>query len=513
MEETRQEIKPQLGFQEDFLASSADIVIGGGAAGAGKTFVLLWESLRHINRPGYGGVIFRRTTPQIYNEGGLWDTSMKLYPMLKGSPRKSTSTWEFPAVTKIKFNHIEYESNILDHQGSQYAFIGFDELTHFTKKMFFYMISRNRSNCGIRPYIRATCNPDPDSWVAEFIEWWIDQETGFPIPERAGVLRYFVMDGDNIVWGNSVDEVIKRCPHIFNDPKLKGVEPIHLVKSVTFIPGTINDNQLFIKENPGYYGNLLALPPEEQLRLLQGNWKVRTDGSALFDFGKIQDLFSNKLVNNPTDGYIISDYARFGSDWTIIFTWKGWEVVRIEVMTKSRTTEAFASIEAERTRTGIGRSSVLVDEDGVGGGVIDNSNGEYNGFHNGATPLPNPLAKGENSKKPENYKDLKNQCYYRIADRVNSNGISINLDNIIIDGERKSEVTIGKKTYDIKKLIIADLQAIKKKNPDADGKKQINSKEEQKNILGGRSPDFGDTFAMREWFEIREVKEPGFYMM
>ena len=77
---------------------------------------------------------------------------------------------------------------IYDGQGAQVP--GFDELTHSTKSQFFYMMSRNRSMCGVRPYIRATCNPDADSWVAEFISWWIDQETGLPIPERAGKVRY-----------------------------------------------------------------------------------------------------------------------------------------------------------------------------------------------------------------------------------------------------------------------------------------------------------------------------------
>src|SRR5436305_14925946 len=68
----------------------------------------------------------------------------------------------------------------------------FDELTHFTAHQFFYMVSRNRSTCGVRPYIRATCNPDADSWVADFLAWWIDPQTGLPIPERAGVLRYYI---------------------------------------------------------------------------------------------------------------------------------------------------------------------------------------------------------------------------------------------------------------------------------------------------------------------------------
>ncbi len=209
------DIRPQIGFQESFLSSPADIVIGGGSAGSGKSFSLLLEPLRHIKVPGFGGVIFRRTTPQVTNEGGLWDTSYMLYPYVGGKPNLSSLTWKFPAGTKIKFSHLEYEDNKLDWQGTQLPFIGFDELCHFTRGQFFYLVGRNRSTCGIRPYIRATCNPDPDSWVADLLAWWIDQDTGFPIPERSGVIRYFINDANHLVWGDTSQEVVDKCPHIF----------------------------------------------------------------------------------------------------------------------------------------------------------------------------------------------------------------------------------------------------------------------------------------------------------
>src|SRR5690554_534113 len=72
---------PQAGPQEQFLKSKADIAIYGGAAGGGKTWALLLEPLSHIANPGFGGVIFRRTTVQVRNEGGLWDESARMYPL------------------------------------------------------------------------------------------------------------------------------------------------------------------------------------------------------------------------------------------------------------------------------------------------------------------------------------------------------------------------------------------------------------------------------------------------
>ena len=165
MEPKIQVIKPQVGYQQIALSSPADIVIGGAAAFVGKTFALLLDPLRHITNPNFGGVIFRRTSVQIRNEGGLWDTSVKLYPIVGGTPRESSLDWKFTSGAKLSFRHLEYEKNKYDWQGAQIPCIGFDELTHFSESMFFYLLSRNRSNCTVRPCVRATCNPDPESWV------------------------------------------------------------------------------------------------------------------------------------------------------------------------------------------------------------------------------------------------------------------------------------------------------------------------------------------------------------
>jgi len=493
-------IRPQEGFQEAFLSSSADIVIGGGSAGSGKTFALLLEFVRNINVSGFGGVIFRRTTPQIRNEGGLWDTSEELYPLVGGIPKDSINTWVFPKGPKIKFNHLEYENDKLNHQGAQYPFIGFDELTHFSRSQFFYLVSRNRSVCGVRPYVRATCNPDPDSWVADFISWWIDQETGFPIRERSGVVRYFTRDAGNIVWGSSYEEVVEKCPHIFNQEQFKKLDKRDLIKSVTFIPGSVYENKKLMQKDPAYLGNLLSLDEAEQMRLLKGNWKIRQDGSALFNYVRINDLFTN-FVKDLDFKCITCDAARFGQDFAIIYTWTGWKLVRIQILTRSKTTDITKAIEKERERMGIPVSQVLVDQDGVGGGVVDE--GGYVGFTNGGAPLPDPK-----TGIKENYPNLKTQCYYRMSEKVNAAQVAVDLSDIVIDGEQRNEIKIGSNIFTIRKLITNDLRAVKKKKQDSDGKLQINSKEEMKNTLGGRSPDLGDTLMMRSYFDLEEVGSP-----
>lgn len=270
-------IRPQPGPQEQFLASPADIAIYGGAAGGGKTWALLLEPLRHIGNPDFGAVFFRRNTVQVRNEGGLWDESVKIYPGAGGVGREIPLDWKFPSGAKISMAHLEHDKTVLNYQGAQIPLQLYDELTHFTEKQFFYMLSRNRSMCGVRPYIRATCNPDADSWVAKFIAWWIDQDTGLPIPERSGVIRYFVRVGEKIVWGDGPEEL---AGHTMTGDD-GGQVPIP-PKSVTFIASKLTDNKALMQADPGYMASLLALPMVERERLLGGNWKIRPAAGLLF---------------------------------------------------------------------------------------------------------------------------------------------------------------------------------------------------------------------------------------
>lgn len=265
-------IGPQKGPQERFLATSADICIYGGAAGGGKTFGLLLEPIRHMNNKNYNAVIFRSNYTQVTSPGGLWDGSGKIYSLVKGAyPLKTPKLhWTFKSGATVNFAHLGSDSDCQNWQGSQIAMIGFDELTHFSKHQFFYMLSRNRTDSGVAPYVRATCNPDADSWVADFIKWWITPETGYPIPERSGVIRYMVRLNDEIIWGDSKEELAAQ-----------GYDAQD-VKSVTFIASTLQDNQILMKMDPGYLANLKALPTVERERLLLGNWKIKAAAGLFF---------------------------------------------------------------------------------------------------------------------------------------------------------------------------------------------------------------------------------------
>lgn len=261
------QIRPQVGPQEVFLSTSADIAIYGGAAGGGKTTALLLETCRNLDKKGFAAVIFRRTYPEITEPGGLWDESENIYPYLGGFSKKGDLTWEFPAKTKVKFAHMQHEKDKEKWQGSQIALIGFDELTHFTRAQFWYMFSRNRSTCGVRPYIRATTNPEPDHWVRDLIRWWIDEDTGLPIPSRQGVIRYMARDGDNIAWASTPEELERH-----------GLAP----RSFTFVAARLEDNPALVKADPQYVSNLKTLPKFDRERLYDGNWNARRRAGDYF---------------------------------------------------------------------------------------------------------------------------------------------------------------------------------------------------------------------------------------
>lgn len=267
-------LTPQPGPQTAFMCSSADIVIYGGAAGGGKTFALLLEGLRHKDIAGFSGVVFRKNYTQITASGGLWDAANKIYGQVQGAKPKKTPKlhWFFsPSGARIHFAHLERDEDLQGWQGSEICYLAFDELTHFSRHQFLYMLSRNRSTCGIRPYVRATCNPDSDSWVADFISWWINQETGYPIYERSGVVRYMCVLNDTIYWGSNPHELAKEY----------GVN-VEECKSVTFIASKLTDNKVLMAKDPSYMANLKALTEIDKERLLYGNWKIRPAAGMYF---------------------------------------------------------------------------------------------------------------------------------------------------------------------------------------------------------------------------------------
>lgn len=489
MADNEEIIQPQPGYQMMALSSPADIVIGGGAAGVGKTFSLLLDPLRHVNIEKFGGVIFRRLTTQIKAEGGLWDESNKLYPLAGAAPNKTELQWRFPVGSKIKFSHLEHEKNVNSWQGSQISFIGFDELTHFSMNTFFYLLSRNRSNCGVKPYVRATCNPDPDSWVAELISWWIGED-GFPIPERQGVVRYFVKDGDSFIWGNTVQECIKKANY-FIQPLVEasGIDAVHFVKSLTFIGGSLYDNKKLLDVNPEYLANLSAQDEQTRMQLLEGNWKVAINPMDIYDYTIFKDFFTNNWVK-AGEKCITVDVAMQGGNKLVISYFEGNRWEDIEIINKSTGKDVIDSINRMQDKHRVPNSRVTYDANGVGAFI----GGGNNAFIPNSIPFDN-AGRAILMKDGRKFKNLKAQCYY-LDGEIKEQFISEKVANTMFDDKMT-----------VRQRLLFERKAIKKKVVmDEEPLALIPKAEMKEKYLNGDSPDLLDSKMMKRIFDIKPKK-------
>lgn len=456
------------------------------------------DSLRYANVAGFEPVFFRRELTDIKMPGGLWDEAMNLYTSILGTNVKINNSQYKLSVKNgmsVQFKGIAHAKDLIGLQGLQSGGIYFDELTTFSEEMFWFLFSRNRNRAdvGIPPYIKSTCNPDPDSFVARLIEWYIGTD-GFPIPERAGKVRYMIRNaGEVFMYDDFADCYRANKTFLLQQSKDFGVRPETLVRTFSFVPGKISDNKALLANNPSYLASLLALDENERARYLDGNWKVKIDSKALCNYEKLIELSTNYTETGKR--YITCDPSGFGRDLTVMMVWDGWTIIEVHVWKKTDSVDVYNEIEKLRERHKVPTNRVVIDADGVGHSTAKLA--RYQRFHGGHKSMTDPK-----SRLREDFRNLKTQCCYRIADRINVNDVAIRLtrDTSSFEGQHGYKMLVQGRVYTYEDLIRADLRAWKKEQS-GDGKKAMIDKDKQKEILG-RSPDFGDNVMMREFIEL-----------
>jgi hypothetical protein len=263
------------------------------------------------------------------------------------------------------------------------------------------------------------------------------------------------------------------------------------LKKVFYLPyiqDSLEPNKAFVPalpmDNPhlpaSYIEMLKSLPSAQRKRLLEGDWNYMDESDNLFDF----DSISNSMFSNVPQGtdkkYISVDVARFGSDRSVAVVWNGLVVLEVLIYTKLSTVELSSEIRELIAKYGVHPTNVIVDSDGVGGGVADQIKGTN--FVNNARPLHD-----------QNFSNLKSQCYVKLSELFKEGKISLN----IMDPSLVDELT-------------QELLAVKLKDVDRDNKVQVQSKEDMKKILG-KSPDLSDALMMRMYYEIKNLKSTGRY--
>jgi predicted phage terminase large subunit-like protein len=269
-------IAPASKKQEMFLNSNATITLAGGAAGSGKTYTALLIALKFMQHPRATGVIFRRTSKMLTAPGSIWHEAVNLYTKIYPNIRIRSRELEliFPNGALLKFSHMQHETNKYDHKGGQYSLVIFDESSDFTEDMVVYLLSRMRNAyVDYKPQMFMMSNPDYNSFMRDWIQdYYLDPNTGIPIPERAGDIRYWVRQGNTMLWYNSLQEA----------EAVHGVGDETGISSFTFIGATCRDNPPLLKAQPDYISRLMSLPRVEMERLLLGSWFARQESAGLF---------------------------------------------------------------------------------------------------------------------------------------------------------------------------------------------------------------------------------------
>lgn len=323
---------------------------------------------------------------------------------------------------------------------------------------------------------------------------------GDPLYERFGSLEYtggWIEEGGEVDFG-AFDTLKSRVGRHMN--KEYGIPPKILITcnpkknwlySVVYkphrehrLPRQYSFIQALYKDNPHTaeeYGEVLGEITDESKiqRLKYGNWEYDSDPAKLMSYDAICDLFTNKTPKSE-EQYLTIDVARHGKDRAVIKRWKGWQVMEVQSYPKCDIDMLQEVARSLCDKHRIPRSRVIADEDGVGGGFVDNF--KCKGFINNSSCI-----QPDDKTKRVNYASLKSQCYFLLAVKVNKRGIGI----------EKTEY---------EEYIKEELEQVKQKDLDKDRPLAIVGKDEVKKNLG-RSPDFSDALMMRMWFDLQPPEE------
>jgi len=260
-----------------------------------------------------------------------------------------------------------------------------------------------------------------------------------------------------------------------------------------FIPALVTDNPYISKH---YIDNLDKLKGTDRERLRKGNWDFQSCPEQLFLPDLVVDVFNNEIMlqKGKNERYLSCDVARFGRDSAVICAWIETKVIEWSVSSSCRITEVVNEIIRLKKKYKIPNKNIVVDDDGVGGGVVDAIPGCV-GFVNNSSQVP------ENKEKKSNYGNYKTQVYFKMQEFFENGDVDFSFDNISHFGKNEKMLS----GYEIQQILYDDLMWIRRKDPDKENKIYLIPKDEIKKTLG-RSPDFADVVMMRFAFFLKKAK-------
>lgn len=305
-------VRPQSPFQQKYLKSNAKILVVGGAAGSSKSYVGLMRHLRWAHDPKYNGYCIRQHSNDLMKAGGLFQEAVglysKVYPDIK--IRIKDQMIVFPSGASVSFAHYENDAAGRKYQGLQLSNVFYDEATHANEQHIWWLFSRLRTSANLEPSIWLSCNPDPDSYLYDWVKWWLYPEGhpqhGIADPEKNGITRYVLRQGGEMCWGDTPEELIDR----YGNKELPMDHPKQ-VKPIPFqvLLGTLLDNPALMKAQPDYQSKLEAMPEVEMRRLLLGDWTARETGSTYFQRDWCQEVMDEPAANDIVRTVRAYDFA------------------------------------------------------------------------------------------------------------------------------------------------------------------------------------------------------------
>lgn len=314
--------------QEKALLSTADIIVYGGEAGGGKTWVGAYFAGRWHHVPGYGALVTRRESPQITGSGGIWDQAKGIYKAWGAETTESPLNAKWENGARVEFRHMEHESSVTAHDGMQYGGVVLDEGQMYTAYMVWYLWGRCRTmaqidGVSIKAQMLVTCNPDPDCFLRTLIGWWIGED-GLPIEARDGVVRWCIrLSDDDLLWfdteGEAMDYVRSLQASHPDDAVYEHMRPC----SITFIRSRLKDNRKMLEVDPTYGARLAMGDVITRSRKLGGNWNAKAHAGAFFNrsWFDVVDAFKWEDVDVAVRGWDIASRAPTpeypNPDWTV----------------------------------------------------------------------------------------------------------------------------------------------------------------------------------------------------
>ena len=420
------------------LDDKTNIIVYGGSAGGGKSWLgCVWITTLCLQYPGIRTLIGRSVLQQL-----KLTTLNTLFDVLKMMGLRSGEHFTYNGQSNvITFNN---KSEIIlkdlafqpsdpnyDSLGSmEVSAVFIDEATQITSLCYSILKSRIRyklNEYNLIPKVLMTCNPSNN---------WIKKDFYLPFIQES------------------------------------------LPENMAFVPALPLDNPHL---PPTYIEMLRELPPQQRKRLLEGDWNYMDDSDSLFNFDHISNSIFSFVPVESDKRYMSVDVSRFGDDRSVVVIWNGLVVLEILIYRKLSTIELSTEIKELLQKYKIHINNVIVDSDGVGGGVADQLKGCIN-FVNNSSPF-----------NKQNFSNLKSQCYVKLSDLFREGKISLNLlDPTLID-----ELT-------------QELLAVKLKDTDKDNKVAVQSKDDMKRILG-KSPDLSDAIMMRMLPLVKQTQSSGKY--